>query len=191
MFPNQFNVYLHDTPADALFARASRAFSHGCVRLEQPQTLAEYVLRDQPEWTPERISEAMNGGQERTVSLKTPLPVYIGYWTASVTPDGLVQFRKDVYGIDGRLTTMLAERQQRLRVGAMAAAAMLSPVQTVAATGTVGGNSQIVPTSQMTCPKSHASSSWVESAATFTPRHFGSSRWCFESCQAVQFLRSC
>ena len=60
MFPNQFNVYLHDTPADSLFARASRSLSHGCVRLEQPEKLAEYVLRDQPEWTPERIAEAMH-----------------------------------------------------------------------------------------------------------------------------------
>ena len=135
MFPNQFNVYLHDTPADALFARASRAFSHGCVRLEQPQTLAEYVLRDQPEWTPERISGAMNGGQERTVSLKAPLPVYIGYWTASVTPDGLVQFRKDVYGMDGRVAALITERQQRLRTGAMAAASLLQPAQIVAAAG--------------------------------------------------------
>ena len=74
MFPNQFNVYLHDTPADSLFARASRSFSHGCVRLEQPEKLAEYVLRDQPEWTPERITEAMHGGEERTVRLKAAAP---------------------------------------------------------------------------------------------------------------------
>ncbi len=60
MFPNQFNVYLHDTPADSLFSRASRSFSHGCVRVEQPEKLAEYVLRDQPDWTPERITEAMH-----------------------------------------------------------------------------------------------------------------------------------
>ena len=119
MFPNQFNVYLHDTPADSLFARASRAFSHGCVRLEQPGKLAEYVLRDQPDWTPERIGEAMQGGQERTVRLKAPLPVYIGYWTASVSADGLVQFRKDIYGSDSRLTARVAERLPRLRAGAM------------------------------------------------------------------------
>ena len=121
MFPNQFNVYLHDTPADSLFARASRSLSHGCVRLEQPEKLAAYVLRDQPEWTPERISEAMHGGEERTVKLKEPLPVYLGYWTASVTSDRLVQFRKDVYGIDARLTTKLAERLGRLKNSALAA----------------------------------------------------------------------
>ena len=69
MFPNQFNVYLHDTPADSLFARATRSFSHGCVRLEQPDKLAQYVLGDQPSWTPERIDQAMHGGQETTVKL--------------------------------------------------------------------------------------------------------------------------
>ena len=69
MFPNQFNVYLHDTPADSLFARATRSFSHGCVRLEQPDKLAQYVLGDQPAWTPERIDQAMHGGQETTVKL--------------------------------------------------------------------------------------------------------------------------
>jgi murein L,D-transpeptidase YcbB/YkuD len=126
MFPNQFNVYLHDTPADSLFARASRSLSHGCVRLEQPEKLAAYVLRDQPEWTPERINEAMHGQEERPVKLKERIPVYIGYWTARVSADGLVQFRKDVYGIDGRLTTKLAERLERLRKSATAAADALT-----------------------------------------------------------------
>lgn len=121
MFPNQFDVYLHDTPADSLFARASRSFSHGCVRVEQPEQLAQYVLRDQPEWTVEKISEAMHAGQEHTVKLKEPIPVYLGYWTARVTPDGIVQFRKDVYGIDARLTTTLTERLQRMRQSAQAA----------------------------------------------------------------------
>ena len=122
MFPNQFDVYLHDTPADSLFARASRSFSHGCVRVEQPEELAQYVLRDKPEWTREKIDEAMHSGQEQTVKLKAPIPVYLGYWTARVTPDGIVQFRKDVYGIDARLTTKLTERLQRMRQSAEAAA---------------------------------------------------------------------
>jgi murein L,D-transpeptidase YcbB/YkuD len=126
MFPNQFDVYLHDTPADSLFARASRSFSHGCVRVEQPEQLAEYVLRDQPQWTPDKIDEAMHAGQEQTVKLKEPIPVYLGYWTARVTPDGLMQFRKDVYGIDARLTTMLTERLERMRRSAQAAVAVVS-----------------------------------------------------------------
>ena len=122
MFPNQFNVYLHDTPADSLFARASRSFSHGCVRLENPTALAEYVLRDQPEWTREKIEEAMNAAEERTVKLRTAIPVYLGYWTARVSADGVLQFRRDVYGIDGRLSALLADRLSRLRKTAAAAA---------------------------------------------------------------------
>ena len=74
IFPNQFDVYLHDTPADNLFARTDRGFSHGCVRVEKPLELAEYVLRSQPEWTRERIPAAMHSGSEKWVTLKQPLP---------------------------------------------------------------------------------------------------------------------
>jgi murein L,D-transpeptidase YcbB/YkuD len=122
MFPNQYNVYLHDTPADSLFARASRSFSHGCVRIEQPQALAEYLLRDQSEWTSARIQEAMHAQEERHVKLHEPVPVYLGYFTARVSADGVMQFWKDVYEIDGRLTARLADRLQRLRKAAAAAA---------------------------------------------------------------------
>ena len=132
MFPNQFNVYLHDTPADSLFARASRSFSHGCVRLEQPEKLAQYVLRDQPEWTAERISEAMHAGEERIVKLKEAIPVYLGYWTVSVTPDRLVQFRKDIYGIDGRQSATLAERLRRMKASALTAQTALTSEKPVA-----------------------------------------------------------
>ena len=123
MFPNQFNVYLHDTPADSLFARATRSFSHGCVRLEQPQQLAQYVLGDQPDWTPERIDQAMHAGQEKTVRLAHALPVYLGYWTARVSADGLLQFRNDLYGIDARQETLLAETLNKLKARAAAASA--------------------------------------------------------------------
>jgi murein L,D-transpeptidase YcbB/YkuD len=115
MFPNQYNVYLHDTPADSLFTRANRSFSHGCVRVEDPVALAEYVLKDQAEWTKARIVEAMHSGEERTVKLKEKLPVYLGYWTAGVDADGAVQFRQDVYGIDAAQRARLANRLQRLR----------------------------------------------------------------------------
>lgn len=115
MFPNQFNVYLHDTPADSLFERAARSFSHGCVRVEDPVALAQYVLRDQPEWTPERIKDAMQSGIEKHVKLKESIPVFLGYWTARVRPDQTVQFRKDVYGVDGRLQARLNDRLARLR----------------------------------------------------------------------------
>lgn len=123
MFPNQFSVYLHDTPADSLFTRASRSFSHGCVRVEEPEKLAEYVLRDQPDWTADRIDEAMHGTEEHIVKLKAAIPVYLGYWTARATPDRVIQFRKDVYGIDGRQTAKLAERLERMKASAAAAQA--------------------------------------------------------------------
>jgi murein L,D-transpeptidase YcbB/YkuD len=119
-------VYLHDTPADSLFARASRSFSHGCVRVEQPEKLAAYVLGDQPEWTDEKITEAMHAGEEKTVKLKEPLPVYITYLTARVSPDGLVQFRKDVYSVDGSQSARLAQRLERLRKAATAGARVAS-----------------------------------------------------------------
>jgi L,D-transpeptidase YcbB len=122
VFPNQYDVYFHDTPADSLFARATRSLSHGCVRLEQPTALAQYVLQDQPEWTPERIDAAMHAGEEKVVKLREPIPVYIGYWTARVTPDKLVQFRADVYDIDARLAAKLADRIAHLKARAAAAA---------------------------------------------------------------------
>jgi murein L,D-transpeptidase YcbB/YkuD len=103
IFPNNFSVYLHDTPADALFARDRRAFSHGCIRVENPVALASYVLGDQPEWTEARIRAAMAEPREQTARLETPLPVHIGYWTAWVEPDGrTVTYTDDPYAIDER-----------------------------------------------------------------------------------------
>jgi L,D-transpeptidase YcbB len=100
VFPNQFDVYLHDTPADSLFQRLERDLSHGCVRVEKPVDLARWVLADTPEWTPERIETAMNSGHEQHVAIKRPVPVYILYQTAWVEPDGSVDFRDDLYGHD-------------------------------------------------------------------------------------------
>jgi murein L,D-transpeptidase YcbB/YkuD len=101
IFPNHFDVYLHDTPTDKLFAKSNRALSHGCIRVEQPMALAQYVMRDRPEWTAERIDAAMHAEREETVTLKTKLPVHIGYWTAWVEPDGkTVTYTADPYGYD-------------------------------------------------------------------------------------------
>jgi murein L,D-transpeptidase YcbB/YkuD len=100
LFPNPYDVYIHATNANRLFGKASRDLSHGCVRIERPQDLAEYVLRDQPEWTPEKISRAMHAGTERQVRLKTPIPVHIMYFTAWVDDSGNLQVAKDVYGYD-------------------------------------------------------------------------------------------
>jgi murein L,D-transpeptidase YcbB/YkuD len=100
IFPNHFSIYLHDTPGDRLFFREKRTFSHGCIRIEDPIAMAQYVLRDQPQWTVSRIRGAMNAGRERTVKLTKPLPVHIGYWTAWVERDGTVRVFDDPYGID-------------------------------------------------------------------------------------------
>jgi len=100
VFPNHFDVYLHDTPGDRLFFREHRALSHGCVRVEDPLRLAEYVLADQPQWTTKKISAAMQSGREQGVRLKTMLPVHIGYWTAWVEPDGHVKLTDDPYKLD-------------------------------------------------------------------------------------------
>ena len=100
IFPNHFNVYLHDTPGDTLFFSDKRALSHGCIRVEDPVALAKYVLRDQSEWTANRITAAMGAGREQAVTLHETLPVHIGYWTAWVEPDSHVTFTGDPYGID-------------------------------------------------------------------------------------------
>jgi murein L,D-transpeptidase YcbB/YkuD len=100
LFPNPYDVYLHDTPADALFARRGRAFSHGCIRVEEPEALAKWVLKDAPEWTDEKILEAMHSGDEQHVKLEQDIPVHIVYFTAWVDDAGTVSFHPDVYGYD-------------------------------------------------------------------------------------------
>ena len=101
VFPNHYNVYLHGTPSQKLFDRVERDFSHGCVRLERPLDLAKYVLRDQPEWTEERIVTAMDSGNEQSVKLAQPLPIYLVYFTAW-EENGALRIVPDVYGIDRR-----------------------------------------------------------------------------------------
>ena len=102
LFPNEHAVYLHDTPADTLFKRIGRAFSHGCVRVEEPEVLAQYVLRDQPEWSDDAIRTAMRAGDERHVKLAEQIPVHIVYMTAWVDQNGGLHFEDDVYGYDAR-----------------------------------------------------------------------------------------
>ena len=103
LFPNSFNIYFHDTPAKSLFNKDKRAYSHGCIRLREPEKLANYVLRNQPEWTPEKINEAMNSGDEKYVKVKKPIPVVITYYTAWVDENGRLNFREDIYGHDASL----------------------------------------------------------------------------------------
>jgi len=106
-FPNPYDVYMHGTPAKQLFSRSRRDFSHGCIRVEDPVTLAAWVLRDQPKWTPESIRAAMDGEETVRIDVKTPIPVLILYATAVVQEDGEVQFFDDIYGYDADLERAL------------------------------------------------------------------------------------
>jgi len=107
VLPNTMDIYLHSTPARQLFAQTRRDFSHGCIRLGDPPALAAFVLRDQPEWTPERIAEAMVAGTTMTAKLTRPIPVVIFYTTAIVDSTGAVRFSQDIYGYDSRLEQLL------------------------------------------------------------------------------------
>lgn len=113
IMPNQFNVYLHSTPAQSLFGRSSRAFSHGCVRVADPIALAQYVLRDEPTWTREAIVAAMNGTRPLRVDLRTPIRVFIVYGTAVARENGSVLFFEDVYGHDASLQRLLEVSRSR------------------------------------------------------------------------------
>lgn len=107
IFPNDQNIYLHHTPAPELFSRVRRDFSHGCIRIESPVELAQFVLKHQPEWTTGRIEQAMRGGTSRTVRLHEPVPVLIAYGTVVVKRGGKVYFFPDIYQQDARLEQAL------------------------------------------------------------------------------------
>ncbi|MBS0578764.1 MAG: L,D-transpeptidase family protein [Proteobacteria bacterium] len=110
IFPNQFNVYLHSTPSPQLFAQARRDFSHGCIRVEKPEELVAWVLRDKPEWTLEKVRAAMQTGPDNVqVNLTQPVPVLILYVTAVPAADGSVLFFDDIYGMDADLKKALAK----------------------------------------------------------------------------------
>jgi L,D-transpeptidase YcbB len=100
LFPNTFNIYFHDTPAKGLFNKDIRAYSHGCIRLADAEKMADYLLRDNSKWTPQKIHEAMNSGNQQFVKLKDPVPVFITYYTAWVDENGTLNFRDDIYGHD-------------------------------------------------------------------------------------------
>jgi len=108
IFPNNYNVYLHSTPAPELFSRARRDFSHGCIRVEDPVPLAAWVLRDKPGWDEGRIKATMNGAVDNVqVNLDKPIPVLILYSTAVVEPDNEIRFFDDIYGYDKALQKVL------------------------------------------------------------------------------------
>jgi murein L,D-transpeptidase YcbB/YkuD len=104
VFPNSDDVYMHGTPAQALFARSRRDFSHGCVRVADPIALAEWVLQDRPEWTHDRILAATMGPDAIQVRLPRPIQVVLFYTTAAVVPeDGSIHFVEDIYHQDDTL----------------------------------------------------------------------------------------
>lgn len=107
LLPNAHDVYMHDTAETGLFAQARRDFSHGCIRLSDPAALAAHVLRDQPEWTVERIRAAMDGDDNTRVNLSRPVPVCIVYATAVTRENGEVYFYSDIYGLDTKLDQLL------------------------------------------------------------------------------------
>ncbi|WP_119155105.1 L,D-transpeptidase family protein [Caldimonas tepidiphila] len=118
IFPNDQAVYLHGTPSRRLFSRTRRDLSHGCVRLRDPAALAQWVLRDQPEWTRERIEAAMAAPRPLRVNLTQPLPVRLLYYTAEVNPEsGALHFAADIYGHDRRLEAALARRSAGTAAG--------------------------------------------------------------------------
>ena len=107
MFPNKYNVYIHDTPAKALFNKDLRVYSHGCMRVQDPEALAEVLLKSQG-WTKEKIEAQLATGAQKIVNLKTPVPVHVTYLTAWVNKDGTLNFRRDVYGQDAQWAAALA-----------------------------------------------------------------------------------
>jgi len=107
MFPNKYNIYIHDTPSKSLFEKDSRFFSHGCMRVQDPERLAEVLLSKQG-WTIDRIRAQIATGQKKIVNLKAKVPVHITYLTAWVNKDGTVHFRNDVYDRDPQLAAALA-----------------------------------------------------------------------------------
>ncbi len=112
IFPNSYSIYFHDTPAKNLFNLNDRAFSHGCIRLGEPERLADYLLRDNPEWTESKIHDIMlHGGKNTWVKLKHKIPVYLVYFTAWVTKDGTLNFRDDIYGHDAKMKKMMFENE--------------------------------------------------------------------------------
>ena len=119
MFPNNYNVYIHDTPSKSFFARDARAVSHGCIRVEDPFDLAVLLLSDEPEWSPANIRTAMQQTKEQTVLLKVPVDVMVVYLTAWTDGKDRIQFRNDVYNNDEKVLMALNQKPEVARAKAM------------------------------------------------------------------------
>lgn len=128
LFPNAFDVYLHDSPVQSDFQRTRRDQSHGCIRIADPRGLAVWLLREQPEWTAARIDSAMTGRMPTRVAVTRGVPVYLFYATAVAGADGGVQFHSDIYGFDAALAAQLA-RGTATQTTVVEAAEAVSPRQ--------------------------------------------------------------
>ncbi|WP_203310670.1 L,D-transpeptidase family protein [Sphingomonas beigongshangi] len=109
-FPNDFAVYLHDTPAQSGFSKFDRLASHGCVRLEKPADLAALMLKTTPQWQPEAVDAVLASGKTVRATMAEPVAVYLLYWTAFAGSDGQVGFREDPYGWDAQLASKIEAR---------------------------------------------------------------------------------
>ncbi|MBC7488586.1 MAG: L,D-transpeptidase family protein [Cytophagaceae bacterium] len=107
LFPNSYDIYMHDTPVKSLFGESSRMFSHGCIRLEDPYKLAQFLLRDDAKWSDRRIKASMSDEQQLFVRLKKKVPVFIAYFTSWVDRNGELNFREDVYHHDEEMRKLL------------------------------------------------------------------------------------
>jgi murein L,D-transpeptidase YcbB/YkuD len=112
VFPNSYNIYLHDTPSKSLFNADKRAFSHGCIRVSEPLTLALYLLRNDTTWNENKLLTEMNSMQEKYLTLKNRVPVYIIYLTSFVDENGEINFRDDIYNRDEKLKDMIFVKNQ-------------------------------------------------------------------------------
>jgi murein L,D-transpeptidase YcbB/YkuD len=115
MFPNQYNIYLHDTPAKNLFGREVRAYSHGCIRLADPFDFAYALLARQSDDPEGFFQSKLATGKEVTVNLEQPVPVHIMYRTALVDSKGRMEYRRDIYGRDAKIWEALSKAGVALR----------------------------------------------------------------------------
>lgn len=109
LFPNKYDIYLHDGPYKDLYLLSQRPFSSGCIRVEKPIELAVFLMKGDPQWTSESLSSEIEKGKEETVKLPEPVPIHLLYWTIWTEEDGTIQFRRDIYGRDEELDLALQE----------------------------------------------------------------------------------
>jgi len=116
IFPNKFSIYLHGSPAHELFSKKRRAFSSGCIRIEKPIELAEYLLKDDSKWNPDTLTAAVKSKKTKDIILSDPMNIHILYWTAWVDGNGSVNFRDDIYGRDRQLNIALNEKKNHRKL---------------------------------------------------------------------------